>query len=166
MLKCDLPLNNSLLATSLAKSRLFSARTLYRTICQKLTALNSPRIRRDIASDIRPYKKNQQEDNVEFNCIKTLYRHNTVESWILVGQKIFYNEGCFCTNNLHKALNIRHYIYTKYFIKGLIFVMVRFSMRRFLVSHFEGVTLGFPPCESLHYFLRECSKNALERMME
>lgn len=60
MLKYHLPLNNSLLATNLAKSRLFSARTLYRTICQKLTALNSPLIRRDIASDIRPFKEKKK----------------------------------------------------------------------------------------------------------
>lgn len=49
-----LPLKMSLLATILANSKLLSERTLYRTIAQKLAALNTPRILRDMASPIAP----------------------------------------------------------------------------------------------------------------
>lgn len=46
------PLSSSLLATVLAKSRLFRARTLYSTMVQRLKELKTALIRRDMASDI------------------------------------------------------------------------------------------------------------------
>lgn len=44
-------------ATSLAKSTLLRARTLYRTMAQKFAALNSPLILRDMASPIKRWRK-------------------------------------------------------------------------------------------------------------
>lgn len=48
-------------ATSLAKSKLLRARTLYRMMAQKLAALNSPLILRDMASPSKRWKNEKDE---------------------------------------------------------------------------------------------------------